>query len=940
MVNIKLQKEKKRALSVLLYGAVSMLCTTNMQAQQHIIDSTKTTIRQVIAYDERDTWEITGAISTVKGDELQKSFTTNVANTLYARLPGLSVEQSSYEPGNDAPTLHSRGVSTFSDSRDLTIIIDGFPSTYELFQQLTPQEIESINLLKDAAATAIYGNKAANGVLLVQTKRGIEGPLQLKVSAQYGVQQAMRLPDFLDSYNYARLYNEARVNDFGPGAEMYSDSELEAYRNGTNPYKYPNVNWYNQLLRELTPISNYNLSARGGSETVKYFVLLNIADNRGLYKKTGNVSDNSKNFAYTRYNFRTNVDIQLAKRLRSEFTLGGSIEDRTNPGRVRNDISGEYSTNVFDLMAKLPPNAFPVYDERGRIGGNSVYYNPWAEITETGYYNTNKRTAQLSAKLIGDLDFITPGLTISAALGFNTLYKIYTIAQRDYARFDKNGLASGENTSMSINENTTNQWRNTVFHGFLNYDCTFDQRHHVNVMLMGGYEEYSVSSISLPFKDVVSGGRATYSFDKRYIAEFSFAYSGSDKYAPGKRFGFFPAASLGWIISNENFLKNSEKVNYLKLRASYGLTGNKDRTDKSSNRFPYHQYYSSGTYYLGENNTGNTYYIQGQYVNFDATWEKDLMLNIGVETTLFDGLDITFDYFNEHRYDIMTMPYDILPSFVGFQRPELNVGKVKNSGFEAVVRYTGKKTKNFNWFVEASAWFARNEITYNAEAPQNYAYQYRTGHRIDQPFLLEAEGFFNNAQEIASHATQTFEAVQPGDIRYKDQNKDGRIDQDDFVPIGYTDMPEYTLGLRSGIKWKGFDFDVLFQGAINRSVYWGGSYFEAFQNDGQVSSIALGRWTEETKNTATYPRLSSENNMNNYQESSFWQKNGNFLKLRSLEIGYAIPGTQKIKIEGIRVFLNGTNLFSLDHMEGFTDPETLTGYPAMRTFSLGLNIQL
>ena len=210
MVNIKLQKEKKRALSVLLYGAVSMLCTTNMQAQQHIIDSTKTTIRQVIAYDERDTWEITGAISTVKGDELQKSFTTNVANTLYARLPGLSVEQSSYEPGNDAPTLHSRGVSTFSDSRDLTIIIDGFPSTYELFQQLTPQEIESINLLKDAAATAIYGNKAANGVLLVQTKRGIEGPLQLKVSAQYGVQQAMRLPDFLDSYNYARLYNEQR----------------------------------------------------------------------------------------------------------------------------------------------------------------------------------------------------------------------------------------------------------------------------------------------------------------------------------------------------------------------------------------------------------------------------------------------------------------------------------------------------------------------------------------------------------------------------------------------------------------------------------------------------------------------------------------------------------------------------------------------------------
>ena len=630
--------------------------------------------------------------------------------------------------------------------------------------------------------------------------------------------------------------------------------------------------------------------------------------------------------------------MKLSKRISSEFTLGGSVEERVNPGRVRNNVSGEYSTNVFNLMAKLPPNAFPIYHENGQIGGNSAYYNPWAEITETGYYSTNKRSAQLSAKLIGDLGMITPGLSISGAVGFNTIYKSYTIASRDYARYDMFGQQFGETSSMSISESAYNQWRNFVVHGFVNYDRVFGE-HHVDAMLMGGYEEYNVSSTDLPYKDIVSGGRLTYSYDKRYVAEFSFAYSGNDNYARGKRFGFFPAGSLGYVISNEEFLKGNKIVDYLKLRASYGLTGNKDN---GSTRFPYNQYYTGGNYYLGQSNAASYYYVQNYYANPDATWDKDRKFNIGIDAVLFDRLSITADYFKEKRYDILTMPYDVLPSFVGFKRPELNIGRVSNQGFEAVVRYTGKETKDLTWFVEASAWFARNKILYNAEAPQNYAYQYRTGHRVDQPFLLEALGFFNDQNEIDSSPKQTFAAVQPGDLKYADLNNDKRIDSEDFKAIGYTDVPECTLGLHAGLTYKGFDFDVLFQGALNRSVYWSGSYFEAFQNDGQISSIALNRWTEDTKSTATYPRLSASNNLNNYQSSSFWQKNGDFLKLRSLEIGYTIPKnlTRKIKIEGVRVFMNGTNLFSLDHMAGFTDPETMTGYPAMRTVSLGLSVQL
>ena len=909
-----------------------------LSAQVVVTDSASTERLVPIAYGERPDWEMTGAVSSVKEDELIKSFTTNVANTLYGRLPGLTVGQQSSEPGDDAPTLHARGIGTFGSGRDVTIIIDGFPSTYELFQQLSPQEIESVNLLKDAASAAIYGNKAANGVLLVKTKRGVNAPLELKLGVRFGMQQATRLPDFLDSYDYARLYNEAMVNDYGPGSEVYSAADLDAYKNGTDKYRYPNVNWYDQLLRKLSPIADYNLSARGGSDVVRYFVLLNVATNSGLYKGTEKESDYTKDFSYTRYNFRTNVDVKLSKRISSEFTLGGSVEDRVNPGRVRNNVSGEYSTNVFNLMAKLPPNAFPVYYEDGRIGGNSAYYNPWAEITETGYYSTNRRAAQLSAKLIGDLGMITPGLSISGAVGFNTIYKSYTIASREYARYDLSGQSFGEVSAMSISESAYNQWRNFVVHGFLNYDRTFGA-HHVDAMLMGGYEEYNVSTTDLPYKDIVSGGRLTYSYDKRYVGEFSFAYSGCDNYAPGKRFGFFPAGSLGYVISNEEFLKGNRVIDYLKLRASYGLTGNKDN---GSTRFPYNQYYTGGNYYLGESNTATYYYVQNYYANPDATWEKDTKFNIGFDAILFDRLSITADYFKERRYDILTMPYDVLPSFVGFERPELNIGEVSNQGFEAVVRYTGKETKDLTWFVEASAWFARNKITYNAEAPQNYDYQYRTGHRVDQPFLLESLGFFNDQAEIDQSPTQTFATVQPGDLKYADLNDDGRIDAEDYKAIGYTNVPECTLGLHAGATYKGFDFDILFQGAVNRSVYWSGSYFEAFQNDGQISSIALNRWTEDTKATATYPRLSASNNQNNYQSSSFWQKNGDFLKLRSLEIGYTIPSnlTKKIKIEGIRVFANGTNLFSLDHMDGFTDPETLTGYPAMRTVSLGLSVQL
>ena len=938
----------KNILSVII--VVTSFCTLS-QAQTIVPDSLKEKQSlKNIAYGVQPEWQVTGSISSVKGDALTKSFTSNVATTLYGRLPGLVAEQGGGEAGSDAPSLHARGLNTFGSGSGMYIVIDGLPSTEAFFQQLTPQEIESVSLLKDASATAIYGDRAANGVLLVTTKRGIKAPFKANFSVQYGLQQPTRLPDFLGSYDYARLYNEALVND----GEMpkYSDADLTAYRDGSDPIYHPDVNWYKELLRGPSPLVNYNFNASGGSETVKYFVLFNVVDNNGIYKKTEDeFSEFTKNESYLRYNFRTNVDVTLSNRLSAMVTLGGTVEDKTNPGVDEN------TNNVFNLMASLPPNAFPVLATPERPGGNALYANPWSDITQRGYVSYNGRAAQISAKLLWDLGMITPGLSIAGTIGFNTYFKSFSKKTRNYARFsavkDTAGVPVytqfGQNTSLAGSENDSYQWRNTAFQGFLNYDRTFGI-HGINAMVMANYDDNTESNnyndasrnTILPYKNIGMGGRFTYSLDKRYIGEFSFGYTGNDNFAPGKRFGFFPAGSLGWVASNEEFLKGNAVVSFLKIRGSYGLTGN---SDIGSTRFMYNQYYNWSGYNLGTDNGGRSALVQGPLANPDATWEKEKKLNVGFETTLFKNLNVSFDFFKHNRYDILAKPYSTVPDYLGINLPDMNVGKVENKGFEATFGYISNQTKDLTYFVEASGWFANNRIDFNAETPQLYDYLYSTGHSVGQPFLLQAIGFFKDQEDIDNSPRQIFTDVQPGDIKYKNQNDDNVIDQSDYSPIGYTSMPQLTLGLHTGVADKGFDLDLFFQGALNRSVYFSGKYFQAFQNDGQISSIALGRWTSETASTATYPRLSSKNNLNNYQPSSFWQKNGDFMKLRSLEIGYSLPNNilERVRMEKVRIFLNGTNLFSLDHMDGLTDPETVSGgvgYPVQRTISLGLNIQI
>ena len=891
-----------------------------------------------VAYGIQPKWMTTGAVSSVKGNEL-KSFVPNIANMLNGQIPGLVVQQWGCEPGADSPAMNARGVNTYGSGTGLFIVIDGFQSTEAYFQQLTPQEIESITLLKDASATAIYGSKGANGVLLITTKRGTSDKIKINFSIQSGFQQPLRLPEFLGAYDYATLYNEALVND--GKSPFYTPMDLEAYKTGNDPIFHPDVDWYGTILRKAAPITNYNFTASGSNEYFRYFVLLNVLDDRSLYRKAGNVSDFSKNGTYTRYNFRTNIDVKLSKRLQGAVTLGGTIEDKTNPG------TSENTSGMFDLMSSIAPNAFPVYVSTGMYGGNSMYSNPLGDLMQTGYTSYNGRSLQAIFQLKGDLGFITPGLSVNGAVGFNTYFKSYSKKSRQYARYsvDRDNADEiiyttyGQNTSLAGDESSSSQWRDYSLQASLNYNRTFNGLHNIDAIYLGSYNDYVVTGTDLSYKNIAMGGRVTYSYDKRYIGEFSFGYNGTENFPKGHRFCFFPAGSLGWILSNEAFLKGNPILNYLKLRASYGIVGN---DNIGGIRYMFDQYYDGYGYHLGNSNNVQDGLVQGKLANPDVTWEKEKKFNVGFEATLVNKIDVSFDYFIQKRSNILSQPYRTVPDYLGISRPDINIGKVGNKGLETSIRYNGIGKKDLTYFVETSLWYAKNKVVYNAEAIQENEYLYGTGRIVGQPFVLEAIGFFKDEDDILKSPTQTFTDVRPGDIKYKDQNKDGKIDSNDYYPIGYTSMPQITLGLHGGITFKGFDMDIFFQGAANRTVYCGGKYYHAFQNDAKVSSIALGRWTPETAETATYPRLSSENNLNNYQASSFWQKNGNFLKLRSLEIGYTLPFqlSRKINLEKVRIFANGTNLFSLDHMDGFTDPETMSGYPALRTISFGLSIQL
>jgi len=892
---------------------------------------------------------ITSAISTRKGTELRGAFTNNIGNTLYGRFPGLTVNQGGNEPGSNNAGLFIRGANTFGLSQAPLIIIDGFIGD---FTQLVPEEIEEISILKDASATAIYGMRGANGVVLVTTKKGVDQPLSVSFGAQYGIQQNSGLPQILGSKDYASLFNEALVND---GLQpLYSQTDLDLFASGTDPIFHPDVNWYDQVFRKSAPLANYNLNFKGGNNTVRYFAMLNALSSQGMYKKFGDENEESSNPKYNLYNFRVNLDISVNKSLSAQLNIGGSVEEKSNPGDLT--TGGNLS-----LMDRVAPNAFPVYNPNGVLGGNATYPgNPLGNLLNTGSSTSTGTNLQSFLGLTQKLDFITPGLSTRVAISFNSYYLSSNNKRKSYQRAsivrniagDSVYSNFGQNTSLVQQNSVLDQFRNNSVQASLNYDRSFGKHDFSGLLLFNSdnndinrnYPNTDPANQSFPYKTNNFGSRVTYVNNKKYIVEFSSSYMGTESFPPDSRHGFFPALSLGWVASNEGFLKTNRVINFLKIRASYGLVGNEF---SGGQRFGFNQRYpSTATYFLGTGNTNAFGIAEGRRANQNVTWEKDLKANLGIEAQLGNRVGIILDVYSNKRSDILASSTGVLPQFLGFNGyPDLNIGEATNNGFEFLVNYQSDEKKALQFTAEAFVSHTISNIDFNGEAPQPNANLFRTGSAIGQPFGLKAMGIFQSVVEIASSAVPLGIVVRPGDVKYMDIGgpngiPDGIIDGNDNTAIGKTNIPEWTLGFSTGLKYKGFDLNLIFQGVTGFNQYLGGNRFHAFQNNGLVTEIALDRWTPQNPG-ASYPRLSADNNQNNYRFSSFWQRDGSFIKLRVAEIGYTFSEKvlTRVRMKEFRFFLNGTNLFTLDRIkEG--NAEALNGYPQIRTLSAGLRLTL
>lgn len=917
----------------------------NLAAQNLVsIDSVKLSVENNklidIAFGKQVKRSVTSSVSSIYSDELLKNTVTYVGNALPGRLPGLTVMQQSGEPGADMATLLIRGKNTYNVNSPL-LLVDGFETD---FQQLALYEIESLSVLKDAAALALYGQKGANGAILVTTKRGVEGKTHITLNLYGGFQQPQKMPSLLNSYQYATLYNEALQND--GLAAVYSQTDLGHYQSGDDPYMYPTNNFFDQLIKPSSPLIQGDIGLRGGSKVLKYFVSMSYLKNGGLYNFPDMNSGYNTQSAMSRYNLRTNLDINISDKLSAKIDIGGRLTDRHNPGSS--------SSAIWNGMYNTPPLSYPMLNPNGTIGGNQQYTNnPYGLITGSGYQTSSERNLNVNIRLKYDLGDLLKGLSAGVAGSVSNWMQAIDNKSRTFAVYALQKSASsysytkiGENSALSWVTGSGHTNRNS-FEANLNYETTKGD-HAWSAMLVYHMDRYVVRGSHLQQGNQGFSSRVHYGYKNRYFAEATAGYYGSEVFADGKKFGLFPAVAVGWVASEEDFFKNSLPfVNYLKLRGSYGLTGsNTSFTGISvTDRIFFNQYYSGSTgYAFGPTmNTTKVGRQEGRLSNPDITWDKASKTDISLETKLFKHIDFMFTWFNEQRSDILTVDAANIPETLGYsngRQPMRNGGEVKNHGYETTLGYSGS-AGDLKYSVAAGLWFCKSEIVKRPDLTvYPDAYRNATGKPVGQIFGLEAIGYYQSAADVANHPKQMFGIVGAGDVIYKDQNGDNVIDDNDKKPIGYSAFPQYTYSLNIDLKYRNFDFIAFFQGVANSSTMLG-SYFIPFSTKGNAYDYAFDRWTPTSQNVSL-PRLSTVDNANNYQSSTLWLRSADYLKLRNLELGYQLPADllKKMSMNNLRFFVRGMNLFTKSKEIDFADPESLTGYPTMKSVSLGVNVTL
>jgi TonB-linked SusC/RagA family outer membrane protein len=903
----------------------------------------------------------TAAVSTVPGETLYKTAAANIANTLYGRLAGLTVTQASGEPGNDEALSGIRGIGSYGylggagGYHTYKLFVDGFETNRNYFRNLSPAEIESIAILKDAAALATFGMRGSNGIIWVTTKRGRIGKPTIQVQARSGVQSPIKINKPLGAYEYASLYNQAISNDNGNvWTPRYSPAQLDAYRNGSGT----NVDWYGQVLQSNALYADADLAFNGGDSSARYNVILNYANQQGLFNVDN--TDSTFNQVFRRYNIRTNLDFRLFKMFEARVDLGGRIEQRKQPnyniGQLWNDL------------ARYPANTYPVKDPAtGNWSGTTLFpNNPVASINELGWTSTNARFLQGNFELREKLDMITPGLYLSQAFSFNSFTLSGYNKTANYARYYEGAKTTTDQTTP-IRATTQfpggqEDWKQgtaTIGYNRMsgNHQLRTAVNYHQSEFRGDGFYAFVYRYQNL-------SGRAHYMYKDKYIGELGFSYFGSDAYAPGNRWGFYPAISAGWIVSKEAFLEGSNTVSFLKLRASAGKTGNADTEGAGSpvggqnGRYLYQQYYQQNfsTFYTGNGTPVGQGALTPLYIaNPGVFAEQSMKYNAGVDVSLFHKLDLTIDVYLDKRSDILTRDNTIPGSF-GNNVYISNLGKQTNKGFEVTGVYTDRAGQ-VGYSLTGLAAYNKNKIDYMAEVTPAYPYNAQTGRSYGTQIGLVSAGFYEQGDFNTDGSLKpgepipAFGTVQAGDLKYQDLNGDNKVDQNDVTEIGKPGYPQFTFAFGGSANYKGFDLDILFQGATGFAtniLSSNNAQVQAFVNNGNAYAIAAGAWAYypdqgiDTRAAATYPRLSTQANNNNYRASSFWIKKRDFLRIRNISLGYTLPAgsLRRIGASKVRFFVTAVNPVTWSKLlkEYNMDPETLSGYPALKSYNAGFTL--
>ena len=917
---------------------------------------------------------VTGAITTVDVTTL-KTPVSSISNALAGNVAGVMAMQQSGQPGSNTSEFWIRGISTFGGSSSAMVLVDGFERSMD---ELNIEDIESFSVLKDASATAIYGSRGANGVILITTKRGKEGKVEVDAKAEYTWTTRTTTPKFVNGATYASMANEARTTR--NLKEVYSPQELMMINEQLDPDIYPNVDWMNLLLKDGAPTYRTSVNVKGGGEVARYYMSGSYLDEGGMYNIDNTMKEYDTNANYKRYNYRLSLDVNLTQSTLVQVGLGGSLEKTNHAGASSDYIwHSIFGYNPITTPVMYQNGYVPVMrEERGDMVEDR--YNPWIIATQTGYSEIWKNTINSNITLDQKLDFITQGLKFVGRFGYDTFNENYIQRRKnpEMWRAERQRDSDGNVVfNRLVPERLLQQYssargdRKEFLEAELLYSKAFGN-HNLSGILKYTQDHY-VNTANVG-NDIMEGiakrhqglaGNVSYGYQNRYFVNFNFGYNGSENFATGHQFGFFPAYSAAWNIAEESFVRNNaEWLNMFKVRYSYGKVG----TDNTSSRFPYLADFGNYNRYTsaGEQSTGYNWgdmnspfsYNGLTYINVSSknvTWEVAEKQDVGIDLyVLGEKFGLTVDYFNENREGIYLSRH-YLPEMVGIQLypPSANIGKVKTNGFDGNFNYN-QKIGNVGLQIRGNFTYSKNEITEADEMVNRYPYIRSTGFRVDQARGLVALGLFRDYDDIRNSPRQEFadaRDIMPGDIKYKDINGDGVVNDNDVVPIGATTRPNLIYGLGVSANWNNFDVNLHFQGAGKSSFFINGYTVYPFES-GEWGNILqdvadANRWIlgENEDPNAEYPRLSYGGNSNNYRPSTYWLRDGSYLRLKTLELGYTVPKsfTSKLYLKKVRIHCIGQNLLTFSNFK-LWDPEMGSSngqkYPLGKTVTFGLTVNI